>query len=149
MVNSGYPVGDFFEGFTDIFSHLGGCVRHTVAKPDILHFGIIVDCPANRGQGISVFQQPGIGANRFHIAADINNHRDLRQAVGNAGGRTGPAIRQTIFGGDIAGFLFNAAELDGANHVIGAVQGFAAVGGGLDFIIEAVLLYQPFSESGN
>jgi len=58
----------------------------------------------------------------------INNHRICVEAVGTSGRREPvQPCRQTIFGGDNArAFCLNPAELDGANHVSAAVQGFAA-----------------------
>jgi len=70
--------------------------------------------------------------------------------LGDTGSRSGPAVGQTVFRGDIAGFLFDPAELDGANHVIGAIQRFAPVGSLASILLlNPLLLHQFFGKSGD
>ena len=144
MVDPGYPVGDLRIGGADVAGQFGGRIGHAVAQAHVLDFRVIADRPRDDRHRVGVVQQPGIGAQLFHIVADIQDGRYVARAVEHSTrtARVGDGLVDAVFERDFffwtGGFV--AAHPDGHDHVIRPGQGFTAVGGRLDLCIKPVLM---------
>ena len=137
MVDAGAEVVDRFDRHADIARQLAGGVLHAVAQPDGLDLSGAVDRPAVHRHRVDVLQECHIGAELFHVAAHVQQHRDGAQPTEDPADaqRVGDRLAQAILLGNLKvdhrrGLV--AADLDHADRVIGTVERFAAVGGGLD-----------------
>jgi len=93
VIDAGDPVGKLVNRDAYVFRQLGSGALHAVAKTGIFNVGVIVDCPANDGHRVGIIQQPGMGTEFFHVAADVHDDRHVAARVENAADPGGIADR--------------------------------------------------------
>ncbi len=137
MVDARAQIIDFFQGHVDIAGQLFGRALHAVAQANRLDGRGAVDGPAVHGHGVDVLQKGHVRAQFFHIRAHLQQHGNGAQAAHDAANaqRVGNGLAQAILLGHFKVHhraRLVACHLEHANGVVGAIQGGAAVQGGLD-----------------
>jgi len=137
VVDAGADVVDLLQRHADVAGELLGGSLDAVAQPDRLDRRGAVDRPAQDGHRVDVVQVKDVRAQLLHVAAHFQEDRDGAQAAHDPADaqRVGDGLAQAVFLGhfevnDRAGPV--AADLEHADDVVGAVQGAAAIRGGLD-----------------
>ena len=137
VVDAGAEVVDLLQWNTDVIGKLASRSLDAVAETHSFDRAGAADGPAIHGHGVDVLQKRHVGAQRFHVAAHLQQHGDGAQAAHDAADaqRVGDGLAQPValgyFEVDHGGRLV-AADLDHADGVVCAVQCRAPVGGRLD-----------------
>ena len=129
--------GDLVERHADVLRDLPARVLDGVAEADDLlvrRAGVVG--PDVHRHRVGVVQQPGVGAQLGHVAADVEEHRDRAQGAKDGADpeRVADRLAQAVLLGDVEVEARggDAADLDRVDGEVGAVEGRATVEVGLD-----------------
>ena len=142
MVDASGEEGDLVVGDVELAGEHAGGALHTVAETDDLDAESIEE-PAAHGHRIGVVDEQGVRAELVHVGGDLAVGGGRAEKAEDTAGaeRIANGLVEAIAAGDldVEAVGVEAADLEGDDHVGGAVEGAAAVGGGFDTCREAVV----------
>ena len=123
-----FPLNGLVISHAEFVEKGGGAYLNAVAKPYGLDFGEAQHRAGQHCHGVCVVQEPGIGADFFHVPGEVHHHRDGAESTEHSADAQGIGDRlfQTVFLGDLkvcdgAGII--SADLNGIDHIVRALQG--------------------------
>ena len=137
MIDASRDVVDLIHRHLDVTGKLLGRALDAVAEPDRFDSRGAVDGPGVHRHRIDVVEQGGIGAQRLHVAADIQKDRDRAQPAHDAADsqRVGDGLAQAVLLRNLEidhGARLVAGDLEHGNGVVGVRQRRAAIEGCVD-----------------
>ena len=126
VVHAGDRGGDLEEVGVEQLAERELHAGDLVAEPHRLHRGLPGDGAADRGHRVGEVEQPRVGTHRFHVARELEEHRDVPQRAVDPAGPDAVADRlhHAVAGGhrEVVAHRREAAGRDVHDHVVGALE---------------------------
>ena len=103
MINARAKIVDLVDRHADVFSEDFGCPLHAVTQADRFYFAGAVDRPGINRHRVDVLQEGHIGADRFHVFADVEEDGDGAQSAHDAADAesVGDGLSDAVFLGNL------------------------------------------------